>query len=155
MDEVTPLSVLRKRILEERGLELVKKPRSNRSVVRRKKPPVSGIPKRLKTKPMLLLELQVGRSIDYILTDGSLREVASKYSLSKSTAYNWKRQLTLVWSESNLPSCVGCTMMDTICIGTHYCNVLLRSHAVDKLLNLKKEKLDEDPSQLSTATGIS
>ena len=103
MDDLTSLASLRKKFLEERGLEVTRARPKTAGKIRRKRRPPSRVPARLKTKAMRLHELEIGKPIEVILTDGSLREVAEKYGLTKSTVYNWKHTLKLIWSETNLP----------------------------------------------------
>ena len=84
---------LRRKILAEHGVEIAK-PKYRRSIARRK-PPTSRVPNRLKTEKMRLLELQHGKRIELILTDGTNSNISRVYGLPRQTVIRWRKALSL------------------------------------------------------------
>ena len=125
----TPLAKLRRQILEEHGVQLDKQSSTHRKRIRRRKPPKSSIPNRLKTEKMRFLELSFGQRIEEILTGTSHAAISRKYSISIPTILKWKKKLKLNYTANNLPPCTGCVEMDIICQTTGDCHVLNRAQA--------------------------
>jgi len=127
---------LRNRILKQRQLTF----KEGRGRQLRSTPPISQVPDKLKTDKMRILEIRYGKPIEVLITGGSLREVAREYGIkSHNLVSKWKNRLGLNWSESNLPNCYNCTLMDIICQTTGTCHVLMRSRSKELLILLKQK----------------
>jgi len=127
---------LKEKVLKERGLV-----EQQGSVGQHKR--LVTIPKsnldHLKTPHMKYLEMGHKKPIEQLLLAGSLSMVAKKLDIDRSTASRWIKKLNLRYSETNLPSCDGCSRYRKSCeVGL--CPILIDIGRWD-LVNLKQKEM--------------
>jgi len=138
---------LRERILQERGLVKVKKPKQ-RGITRdgfgkfvpKPRAIISG---KSKTPLMRYLEQKYQVALEDVLISGSLSQVAKQLGneIDVSTISRWIKRFKLRYTPDNLPSCEDCRYWDIDCEGG-VCKILMDMEEWD-LVWLKRKEIME------------
>jgi len=83
----TPLNSIRKSILNRKGIKLA--PKTKRPITQDE-----VVTPFHKTSHMKLLELKHSKPIDTIIWEGTIDDVARKYSIDRSTVSKWRKRIT-------------------------------------------------------------
>jgi len=130
------------KILQERGLILVKPSRKGR---KRLAPAIRAThPDKPKTALMKYLEQKYGVAVEEVLVSGSLSVVAKRLGneVDETTISKWIKRFKLRYSADNLPDCHGCKHYGPAC-EAGICYVLLDLGLYELVPLKKKEVLNE------------
>ena len=145
MTDNIPITKIRKRILDNRGLTSIQ-PSARKH--KRLKPSHLTSLDHLKTPKMRYLELKYKAPIEQMLLSGSLSVVVKNLGneIDTSTASKWIKKLNLRYSADNLPNCEGCLHYRPSC--DYGICVLLIELELWELVELKKQTMTGELMEL-------
>lgn len=138
---------LRDRILQERGLVKVRKPKQKGHTrdgfgkfVPKPKTVIQG---KSKTPLMRYLEQKYHVALEDVLISGSLSQVAKQLGneVDVTTLSKWIKRFRLRYTKDNLPSCEDCRYWQLACEGG-ICRILMDMEEWDLMLEKRKQIME-------------